>query len=129
MAEQDLAIDVGQASVEIVSRVVWESLAPAFLDYNYRQTWQYGLALAGLRGAVSEHVAIRSGNEVIGLADVRIRRLPLIGGGLAFISGGPLTRRGSMNDTKCLSNSLDALWCEYVRKRRMTLQILSLIHI
>ena len=125
MTRCDFASRVAFTSVDVVTRVDWESLARTFLDYNYRQTWAYGAALARLRRAISEHVAIRRGDEVIGLADVRMKRMPLIGGGMAFISGGPLTRRGISYDMNCLSDCLQALVREYIQSRKMTLRIAS----
>src|SRR4051812_25032347 len=85
---------IGLASPQVlhVDRAEWESSVRQFRDYSYRQSWAYGVKLAMKRGATSEHVAIRCDGETVGLADVRIKKLPLIGGGLAFISGGPLVR-------------------------------------
>src|SRR4051794_21872966 len=69
-----------------LDRPQWEASVREFRDYSYRQAWAYGTQLARKRGATSEHVAIRRGSETIGLADVRIKQLPVIGGGLAYIS-------------------------------------------
>jgi CelD/BcsL family acetyltransferase involved in cellulose biosynthesis len=120
---------VATASSELVDldRAGWESAVQRFGDYSYRQSWAYGVKLAAKRGATSEHVAIRCGGEIVGLADVRIKRLPLIGGGLAYVSGGPLIRRldGSDGALERLDFSIEALVREFVRRRGLTLRIVA----
>ncbi len=103
----------------------WESAVRQFRDYSYRQTWAYGVQLASRRGATTEHVAIRCGDDTIGLADVRIKRLPLIGGGLAYISGGPLVRGldGSDDELARFELAVEALVREFVHRRGLTLRI------
>src|SRR5262249_25543684 len=115
------------AQVVHLDRAAWESCVREFDDYSYRQSWAYGVALARKRGATSEHVAIRCGDETIALADVRIKRLPLIGGGLAYISGGPMVRGldGSRAELDRLDLALDALVREFVRRRGLTLRIVA----
>src|SRR5678815_607328 len=81
--------------VEHIDQSGWDALAPRFHDYNVRQMWEYGVAIAQRQRATSEHVAIRNGNRLVALACVRIKTMPLIGGGIAYVSGGPLTRADS----------------------------------
>jgi hypothetical protein len=108
-----------------LDREEWESSVPNFQDYSYRQTWAYGEKLADKRGAASEHVAIRSGDETIALADVRIKALPVIGGGLAYISGGPLVRSldTSREELDRFELAVDALVREFVHRRGLTLRV------
>ena len=110
-----------------LDRAEWESAVRRFGDYSYRQSWAYGVRLAGRRGATNEHVAIRYGGGIVGLADVRIKRLPLIGGGLAYVSGGPLVRKldSSTGALACLDLSVEALVREFVLERGLTLRILA----
>jgi hypothetical protein len=116
-----------RAHVVRVDRAQWESAARRFRDHSYRQTWAYGVALAARRGATSEHMAIRAGEEIVGLADVRTRPLPMIGGGLAYVSGGPLvrTRDGSGDVLERLDVCLEALAQEFVRGRHLTLRVVA----
>jgi hypothetical protein len=113
------------AIIQSVSREQWLKLAPTFRDYNYRQIWEYGIALAARRGAACEHVAIRQADDLIALADVRIKRMPLVGGGIAYISGGPLTRKDDQHDPERLGAVLDALVGHYCRDRGFILRILA----
>ena len=110
-----------------LDRAQWESAVRQFGDYSYRQSWAYGVKLAAKRGATSEHVAIRRGDQTVGVADVRIKALPMMGGGLAYISGGPLVHRldGSSDALECLDLSLDALVREFVQGRGLTLRIVA----
>jgi hypothetical protein len=113
------------ANVQRVSREQWLSLVPTFRDYNYRQVWEYGLALAERRGAACEHISVRQGDEFIALADVRIKRMPLVGGGIAYISGGPLTRRDDEHDFERLGAALEAMVQHYCRDRGFVLRVLA----
>ncbi|MCH8822436.1 MAG: peptidoglycan bridge formation glycyltransferase FemA/FemB family protein [Planctomycetes bacterium] len=112
-------------TINPVKKDQWQALATRFLDNNYQQAWEYSHALAEMRSAKCEHVAIQSGEELIGLANIRIRSLPVIGGGIAYISGGPLTRFGNDDDVKRLEKCLKALQSEYVDKRGLALRILA----
>jgi hypothetical protein len=101
----------------------WVTLSGGFADRNYRQTWGFGVACAARVGAVSEHVAIRNDSQVIALADVRIKSIPLIGGGIAYVNGGPLVRRSDGSGRGALAASLEILGEEYVRRRGFVLRI------
>lgn len=118
---------VTAADVVHVDRPEWESTVRKFSDYSYRQSWAYGRALANRRGAVSEHVAIRRGGETIGVADVRIKNVPIIGGGLAFVSGGPLVRNVGDEglDLESLDLAIGGLVREFVQRRGLTLRIVA----
>lgn len=107
-----------------MNRSEWNRVAQRFLDYSYRQAWDYGVALAERRRATSYHVAIRRGSDLIGMADVRIKRVPIGLGGIAYVCGGPIVRRGQPDDDKNLSHCLDALRHEFVDRRGFVLRIL-----
>jgi len=99
-------------------------LAALFLDDNYQQHYAYAQAIAHRQHANIELVAVNNGNVLLGLACVRVRQLPLVGGGLAYISGGPLTRQND-DDASGLNRNLNALRVEYVEHRKLTLRILA----
>lgn len=114
--------DQPKPSIEPITRDEWLSLSPRFGDNNFRQGWEYGLSLAKRRRAESHHVKITAGTELLGLADVRIKRAPLLGG-IAYISGGPLVRSGRPDDSDRLATCLAALRCEYVERENLILRI------
>jgi CelD/BcsL family acetyltransferase involved in cellulose biosynthesis len=126
-AQSESFFPVGPASPHVVhlDRADWEAAVLEFRDYSYRQTWAYGEKLADKRGATTEHVAIRCGGETIGLADVRIKALPVIGGGLAYISGGPLVRSpdSTREELDRLDLAVGALVREFVHRRGLTLRV------
>ena len=101
----------------------WQMLTPTFMDYNYSQFWDYGIACAERLGAHSEHVAIYEGDDLLGLADVRIKKIPIFRTGIAYINSGPLVRRNGQFDAGRLRRVLSALIDEYVRRRKLVLRI------
>jgi lipid II:glycine glycyltransferase (peptidoglycan interpeptide bridge formation enzyme) len=113
------------ALVEELDEARWTSLAAAFLDHNYRQAWAYGRALAERQGAVSRHVAVCRDGQLLGLADVRVKRLPVIGGGMAYISGGPLTRQGQPGELENFAACLEALRDEFVHRQGLLLRVVA----
>lgn len=108
-----------------LDRAAWQTMAPGFLDYNYRHVWEFGVACAQRVGAVSEHVAVEQDGIVAGLADVRIKRIPVVGTGIAYVNGGPLVRRNEGGDADRLALCLKTLACEYAARRGMVLRIMA----
>jgi hypothetical protein len=106
-----------------LDRTAWRRAAAAFSDYSYRQAWDFGTACAERLGACSEHIAMCDAEGPLGLADVRVKRLPLLGSGIAYITGGPLVRRGPSTDPRSLRSCLLALRQEYVQRRGLLLRI------
>jgi lipid II:glycine glycyltransferase (peptidoglycan interpeptide bridge formation enzyme) len=106
-----------------IDREEWQRLAPTFLDYNYRHLWDFGVACAMRLGGMSEHIALRQGNDVIGMADIRIKKIPIFKTGIAYINGGPIVRRDNNTDAKRLKFCLQALIDEYIEKRGLVLRI------
>lgn len=110
-------------SLRLLDRPQWEALVGRFADHSYRQQWQFGLACASRLGATSEHVAIERSGQVVGLADVRCKRVPLLGTGVAYVNGGPLTQLDGAASLVELEGCLRALVSEYVQRRAMVLRI------
>ncbi len=109
--------------VEPVTREAWIHEVRRFCDYSYRQTWAYGELLAERRRAVSVHVAIRLGNDLLGLADVRLKRAPFGLGGLAYVSWGPIIHQENSDPVSRLVLCLEALRDEFVERRRLLLRV------
>jgi hypothetical protein len=112
-------------TLQLVEKEEWQQLAPSFLDYNYRQLWEYGISCANRRNAISEHVAVCDQGQVIGLADVRIKKIPGINLGIAYVNGGPMVRRitKSGDEVTNLNHVLTALEDRYVRNAKRVLRI------
>ncbi len=109
--------------IEYSDRATWRKHAHLFGDYNYRQLWEYERACADRWGAKSEHVAITHNEEVLAMASVRLKRIPFLGTGVAYISGGPLVRKDTGQDSHRLATCLRRLRSEYVEKRGFVLRI------
>jgi len=110
--------------IETVDRARWLELAQGFLDHNFRQCWDFGIQAAARVDAVSEHVVLLLAGVVIAIADVRIRKLPFVGGGLAYVTGGPLTRTGQRFDFRRYLAAVAALRRHYVEERGYVLRVL-----
>ena len=112
--------------LERIDQARWRELTPSFTDFNYRQLSAFGVACADRRGAESECLALRRGDEVVALANVRLKRLPLLCGGMAYLTGGPLVRRQGEDDDVAvghLSAMLDALRLEYAQRRGLVMRV------
>jgi Acetyltransferase (GNAT) domain len=104
-----------------VTRDEWIELASGFGDHNYRHCWDYAEAMAERAGASAEHVCLERDGRPVGLASVRVKRIPGIGTGIAYVSGGPLVR--SLPAGSGLDAALDELIREYVGRRRLVLRV------
>jgi Acetyltransferase (GNAT) domain len=102
----------------------WIALAGQFDDLNYRQCWDYAALLAARANAAAEHVVIAHGGAPLGVASVRVRRLPGVGAGIAYVHGGPLVRRRDCADAGArLEHVLAALAEEYAGRRGLLLRV------
>jgi hypothetical protein len=112
------------AEVRATGRDEWIALAAGFADHNYRHCWDYADMLAARSGAAAEHVVVARGDDPVGLAAVRVKRLPGAGTGIAYVSGGPLVRRrGEALAEERVAAVAAALRHEYVERRRLVLRI------
>lgn len=114
----------GTAHVRQVDGPWWQRHVTCFADYSYRQSWAFGVACAERVGAISEHVAIEAEGDLVGLADVRIKRMPVLGVGVAYVNGGPLIRRREGDHADRLAVCLGALRYEYVEGRGLVLRVM-----
>ena len=114
-------------AIEAVSSDAWDSLLKQFHDANYRQLAAYSSAAAARFGARSENVAIRSAGELLGLCNVRAKKLPLLPFGIAYVNGAPLVRksRDSREDNAARMRCLDALQEEFVHRRGHVLRVVG----
>ncbi len=102
----------------------WVDLCADFGDHNYRQCWDYAAMLAERSKATAESVVVTREGHPIGLASVRVKRLPGLGTGIAYVAGGPLVRhRDDDQPRERLDAVLAALADEYVQRRRLVLRV------
>jgi len=86
----DTTVEVNGCSVD-----EWRSYAARFRDYNVYQTCAFAQQRAEEMNAECERVLVRRGSVIIGMAQVRIKRLPLMNMGVAYVFRGPSWRRDS----------------------------------
>ena len=79
----------GQFSIEDVDPRRWSALTGSFPAHNYESSVVYAQAMAARSKSVARFMTVHSGRELIGGAAVRIRKIPFLGRGVAYISGGP----------------------------------------
>ena len=109
-------------------REEWLDLVAQFSDHNYRQCWEWAGAMAARTNAEVENLVISTGGTVEGLASVRIKPLPVLGGGVAYVPGGPLIKREGESDLESrLALVLHTLRRRYVEEMGLVLRFAPLI--
>jgi hypothetical protein len=113
--------------VEVVSSNDWDPLLKQFADANYRQLAAYSAAAAARVKARSENVVIRQDGELLGICNVRIRKLPLLPFGIAYVNGAPLIVNSddAVDRATTLSRCLNALRKEFVDTRGHVLRMIG----
>jgi lipid II:glycine glycyltransferase (peptidoglycan interpeptide bridge formation enzyme) len=100
----------------------WYDIIQRFDDASLTQTWSYGAARWG-QGNLS-HVLLKRNGEIVAAAQVVIRKIPLLGTGLAHIKRGPLWQlRGTQRNLQTLRRMLRALRDVYEVRRSLLLRI------
>ncbi|WP_160164502.1 lipid II:glycine glycyltransferase FemX [Pedosphaera parvula] len=110
--------------IDKVSSAEWSGLMELFEDSNPYQTWSYGAIRWGEENL--SHLVLRKGDSsVMAMAQLRIIRPKLVGGGVAYLRWGPICHlRGATLDLQTVKLVMKELHEEYVRKRKLFLRIL-----
>lgn len=104
----------------------WCQLVHGFEDGNIYQTEPYGSVVAGEHNL--SHLVLKLNGAVVAIAQARIKKLPVLGFGVAYIHWGPLWRRiGEEVKIETLRQAVRALRNEYVCRRHLTLRIFPII--
>lgn len=95
-----------QLSVKVLSEQEWPALSARFRDLTYEQSLTYARAAAKRIGATTEFVALYDAQETpVAAACLRIKRIPVLNRGIAWIAAGPLTASNDLPepgpDTLC----------------------------
>jgi lipid II:glycine glycyltransferase (peptidoglycan interpeptide bridge formation enzyme) len=107
---------------EISDKTFWHGSLKEFDDANIYQTWNFA-ALAQNEKLV-KHLAIYANQNLIGLVQVRIRTLPILNRGIAYILNGPVwQKKNQENNIQNLSNILVALRQKFVVTQKLLLRI------
>lgn len=123
MASHQVLNPVWQVEVDRATPAEWSRMLDLFDDANLYQTWSYGTVRWGRKNL--SHLVLKRNGEVFGMAQLRIIRPTRLNFGMAYLRWGPLChRRGRELDAEAAIGLARVLHEEYVRKRRLLLQIL-----
>jgi hypothetical protein len=117
--------DIGhyRAEVDRATAPEWSEFLDRFQDATIYQTWSYGAVRWGARNL--SHLVLRRGNEVAAIAQLRLVRLSLLRGGIAYLRWGPLSHlRGRELEPAVFRAMARALHEEYVQRRGLMLRVL-----
>ncbi|TGD61196.1 GNAT family N-acetyltransferase [Tabrizicola sp. WMC-M-20] len=78
--------------VEPVARAEWPALSGRFADLGFEQSHSYGAAAARRIGGSVQYCALTVQGQPVAAASVRIKTVPGLGRGIAWIASGPLVR-------------------------------------
>jgi lipid II:glycine glycyltransferase (peptidoglycan interpeptide bridge formation enzyme) len=110
------------AIIDHVDKAEWTNLLLQFKDATIYQTWSYGAVRWGENHL--SHIILKKDDEVIGMAQASIFKLPYFGRGIAYIPWGPVWRkRGRELETEDIQHMIKALNEEYVMNRHLFLRI------
>lgn len=114
--------------LEIFDAKTWEDLLTKFDDANIYQTWNYN-SIVNLEKKV-RYLAFFKEEEVISICQARIKTIPIINKGVAYIFRGPLVKkRGDILDYNLLLEIFSILKEEFVFKQNLFLRIRPFIFI
>ncbi len=113
---------IATATVDQVTQSEWSEICRQFDDYSIYQTWGFGEISAADTGSQLSRIVVRKGDVVIGAAQVRIKKLPLLKCGLAYVYFGPMgsRRHGSADE---FADVLDCIRSEYAQRRGLKVRI------
>jgi lipid II:glycine glycyltransferase (peptidoglycan interpeptide bridge formation enzyme) len=107
---------------EISDKTFWNNSIREFEDANIYQTWNFTVLAQNEK--IVKHLAIYANQNLIGLAQVRLRTMPTLNRGIAYILNGPVwQKRNQENNIQILSDILVALRQEFVVNRKLLLRI------
>jgi hypothetical protein len=120
-----LKLDDGYTvEIDNISKAGWSKLLERFNDANLYQTWEYGMAKWGEKKLV--HFVLKKSGEIVAAAQIWYLKFPMIRGGFAHVSMGPMWRlRGEGINYKNIQNMIRALHQEFVLHRGVLLRIYS----
>ncbi len=107
---------------EINDKTFWHTSMQNFDDANIYQTWNFALLVQNEK--IVKHLAIYSNQNLIGLVEVRIRTMPFLKRGIAYILNGPIwQKKNQENNIQVLSDIFVALRKEFVVNQKLLLRI------
>ena len=107
---------------EIDDKIFWNNSLQEFDDANIYQTWNF--AALAQNEKIVKHLAIYAKQNLISLVQVRIRTVPILNRGIAYILNGPVwQKKNQENNIQILSDILVALRQKFVKNRNLVLRV------
>ncbi len=108
--------------VDKITKKEWEAILPEFDDATIYQTWSYGAVRWGEENL--SHLVLKCNDEIVGLAQATIKKIPGIKAGIAYVPWGPLwMKKGSAVENEKFKKILSALKEEYAHQRGLLLRV------
>ncbi|MFQ3323479.1 MAG: hypothetical protein ACI90U_001299 [Pseudomonadales bacterium] len=98
------------------------SLAPTYNDYNYQQTIGYLETISKIQNSLLELVGVYENAVLQGIVGVRIKKIPGLNSGMAYLAGGPLVLRPRV-DMITFTQVISALARHYAQEHNYFLRI------
>lgn len=114
---------IATAEVDQVAAQEWSEICRRFGDYSIYQTWGFGEISAAHTGSQLSRIVVKYGDRIIGAAQVRIKKLPLLNSGLAYVYFGPMGSRGAACADE-YAEVLDCVRSEYAKRRGLKVRII-----
>jgi hypothetical protein len=120
-------LDTGYtAEVDTVDEPTWHQLLKGFADANIYQTWPYAQVICGRRNM--SHLVLRKDGAVAAIAQARIKKVPFINIGIAYVHWAPLWRRGTgESDVDTFRQAVRALRNEFACQRGLVLRLFPVL--
>jgi lipid II:glycine glycyltransferase (peptidoglycan interpeptide bridge formation enzyme) len=117
MLDSDYTLEVDK-----IEKVVWDKELLKFDDATIYQTWSYGSVRWGESNL--SHLVLKRKGEIISLAQLSIKKIPIVNCGIAFIPWGPVwKKKGASYDFESIRYFIKALREEYVLRRHLLIRI------
>ncbi|MFX0199397.1 MAG: lipid II:glycine glycyltransferase FemX [Candidatus Hodarchaeota archaeon] len=111
------------AEVDNITKIEWFNILKRFDDANIYQTWSYGAVHWGEHNL--SHLILKKNGEIVAATQLRILKVPVFKGGIAYIRWGPVWQllQKEMN-LENLRQMARALVNEYVVRRGLFLRVI-----
>jgi len=107
---------------EIRDKTFWNNSLGEFEDANIYQTWNF--AALAQNEKIVKHLAVYVNQNLISLVQVRIRTVPILNRGIAYIFNGPVWQKiNQENSIEILSDIFGALRQKFVVNQKLLLRI------
>lgn len=108
--------------IDCVTEEEWTPLLLQFNDSTIYQTWSYGKVRWGEKNI--SHFILKKNGKVVGIAQVVIRKIPILKIGIAYVPWGPIwLKKGEKKNPELFRALVEGLKKEYSIKRSLLLRI------